>query len=157
MSESQKSQKSTGDLVIQLLKYIDTVLDDVRQLEDCQSRNPYVDKRVRVELATAYHEVKKYVKKILADRPEIKDEPPDSTDSKEYLRNAHMWCIGLLYWENGERIGTETEQDTTPSKCQRIWTCVKRIPRWIYVLVLFLAALLTCLYLLWWLWTKFFA
>ena len=152
MSESQKSQKSTGDLVIQLLKYIDTVLDDVRQLEDCQSRNPYVNKRIRVELATACHEVKKYVKKILAERPEIKDEPPDSTDSKEYLRNAHMWCIGLLYWENGERIGAETERDTIRAKLRRIWTCVKRIPRWIYVLVIFLAALI---YILRWLWTIF--
>lgn len=49
----------------------------------------------------------------------------------------------------------ETEQKVTPSKCRRIWTCVKRIPRWIYVLVIFLAALLTCIYFSWWLWTKF--
>lgn len=46
----------------------------------------------------------------------------------------------------------ETKRNTTPSirRC-RIWTCVKRIPRWIYVLVLFLAALLTILYYLGWL------
>jgi len=49
----------------------------------------------------------------------------------------------------------EPEPDTTPAKRCRIWTLVKRIPRWIYVLVIFLAALLTCIYLLWWLWTKF--
>lgn len=49
----------------------------------------------------------------------------------------------------------ETEQKTIPSTPRRIWICVKRIPRWIYVLVLFLAALLTCVYFLWWLWTKF--
>ena len=49
----------------------------------------------------------------------------------------------------------ETEQKATPAKWRMMWTCVKRIPRWIYVLVLFLAALLTCIYLLWWLWTKF--
>lgn len=151
---AKKPQKPTGDSVGQLIKYIDTVLDDVRQLEDCQSRNPYVDKRIKVELATAYHEVKKYVKKILAERPEIKDEPPDSTDSKEYLRNAHMWCIGLLYWENGERIGAEAEQDTTLAKRQR----TKKITGWIFKktshLIYFLAALLTCIYLLWWLWTK---
>ncbi|MCX5638877.1 MAG: hypothetical protein NTX52_14465 [Planctomycetota bacterium] len=36
----------------------------------------------------------------------------------------------------------ETEQKTTVAKCRRIWICVKRIPRWIYVLVIFLAALL---------------
>jgi len=38
---------------------------------------------------------------------------------------------------------------------RRIWPWVKGIPRWIYVLVLFLAALLTCIYLSLWLWTKF--
>ena len=50
-----------------------------------------------------------------------------------------------------------TGQKATPAKWRMMWTCVKRIPRWIYVLVLFLAALLTCIYLLWWLWTKFLA
>ena len=57
----------------------------------------------------------------------------------------------------GTQKPAETEQNTTPAKLQRIWTWVKRIPRWIYVLVIFLAALLTCIYLLWWLWTKFLA
>jgi hypothetical protein len=46
----------------------------------------------------------------------------------------------------------ETEQ---LSKSRRIWICLTKIPRWIYVLVLFLAALLTCIYFLWWLWTTF--
>jgi len=46
---------------------------------------------------------------------------------------------------------TETEQKTTLAKRRRIWSCVKRIPHWIY----FLAALLTCIYLLWWLLTEF--
>ncbi len=49
----------------------------------------------------------------------------------------------------------EAEQNIAPVKWRMMWTCVKRIPRWIYVLVLFFAALLTCIYLLWWLWTKF--
>lgn len=49
----------------------------------------------------------------------------------------------------------ETEPDTTPTKRWGIWALVERIPRWIYVLVIFLAALLTCVYLLSWLWTKF--
>jgi len=52
---------------------------------------------------------------------------------------------------------TATKQDTAPSKHQRIWTCVKKIPRWIYYLVGFLAMLLTCIYFLWWLWTQFLA
>jgi len=46
---------------------------------------------------------------------------------------------------------TATKQNTAPAKWQRTWTCVKEIPRWIYYLVGFLAALLTCLYLLGWL------
>jgi hypothetical protein len=37
----------------------------------------------------------------------------------------------------------------------KIWACIKRVPRWIYVLVIFLAAFLTCIYFLWWLWTTF--
>jgi hypothetical protein len=36
----------------------------------------------------------------------------------------------------------EAERNTAAAKRWGIWTCVKRIPRWIYVLVLFLAALL---------------
>jgi len=45
----------------------------------------------------------------------------------------------------------ETGRNTTPTIGWRLWSCVKRIPRWIYVLVIFLAALLTCLYYLGWL------
>ena len=45
----------------------------------------------------------------------------------------------------------EAGRNTAPAKCRGIWTCVKRIPRWLYVLVIFLAALLTCLYYLGWL------
>jgi len=37
----------------------------------------------------------------------------------------------------------------------KIWMCIKRIPRWLYLLVGFLAALLTCIYFSWWLWTTF--
>jgi len=36
----------------------------------------------------------------------------------------------------------ETGGNATPAKLQKIWTLVKKIPRWIYVLVIFLAALL---------------
>jgi len=52
-------------------------------------------------------------------------------------------------------LPAEAEQNITPAKRWRIWTLVKEIPRWIYVLVIFLAALLTCIYFLWWLWTTF--
>jgi hypothetical protein len=45
----------------------------------------------------------------------------------------------------------ETGQEATLSKGRRIWIGVKRIPRWIYVLVIFLAALLTIFHYLGWL------
>lgn len=44
----------------------------------------------------------------------------------------------------------ETEQKAA-NKCWRIWFWIKRIPRWIYVLIIFLAALLTIFYYLGWL------
>ncbi len=54
--------------------------------------------------------------------------------------------------QNGRTI--ETEQKATLQR--RTWTLIKRIPRWIYILIIFLSALLTCIYFLWWLWTTFF-
>jgi len=53
--------------------------------------------------------------------------------------------------ELGAEKRAETEHNSRSAKGRRIWTCVKRIPRWTYVLVIFLAALLTCLYYLGWL------
>jgi len=49
----------------------------------------------------------------------------------------------------------ERVQNATPTRRRETWPCVKRIPRWIYVLVIFFAALLTCIYLSWWLWITF--
>jgi hypothetical protein len=49
----------------------------------------------------------------------------------------------------------ETERDTTPTKRWEIGAWLKKIPHWIYILVIFLAALLTCIYFLWWLWATF--
>ena len=46
----------------------------------------------------------------------------------------------------------ETGENATLAKRGRIAGCMKKIPNWIY----FLAALLTCIYLFWWLWTKIF-
>ncbi len=45
----------------------------------------------------------------------------------------------------------EAEQNAVPVKSRRIWTCVKKIPTWIYIFVIFLAALLTVLHYLGWL------
>jgi len=133
-----------------LLKYLNFVFDDIERLEG----SPHVNKYIRAELSIAYHETKKAVKKIRAQKPAIKETPADSNDPREYLRNVHTWCMGQLFWGNGECVGetpAEIQRNTTPTIGWRIWTFVKRIPRWIYVLVLFLAALLTCLYYLGWL------
>lgn len=51
----------------------------------------------------------------------------------------------------------ETDQDIPPTIFRRIWTGIKKIPKWVYYFVGFLAALLTCIYLLWWLLTKIFS
>jgi len=78
-------------------------------------------------------------------------------DSKSYSNIFSMWkkvvrrfnlCIRS---ENPDEKPAETEQNIAPARWRRTWTCVKEIPRWIYYLVGFLAALLTCLYLLGWL------
>ena len=45
----------------------------------------------------------------------------------------------------------ETKLDITPTKWGRIWNCIKKIPKWIYILVLFLAALFTIFHYLGWL------
>lgn len=45
--------------------------------------------------------------------------------------------------------------NAAPAKDRGLWTCIKRIPRWIYVLVIFFSAMLTCIYFSWWLWTIF--
>jgi len=156
-SNSQKKDSFKDKPTIspaELLKYLNFVLDDIERLEGSRGFKPYVDKYIRTELATAYHETKKAVEKIRAQNPAIKETPADSNGPREYLRNVHTWCVGQLFWENGERIGetpAEAEQKITPSKRRRIWICLKRVPRWIYVLVGFLAALLTVLHLLGWL------
>jgi hypothetical protein len=63
-----------------------------------------------------------------------------------------LQCIkATLEYQQGTKPA-ETGQNATLAK---IWACIKRIPRWIYVLVIFLAALLTCIYFLWWLWATF--
>jgi hypothetical protein len=75
------------------------------------------------------------------------------------------WEGEPLYWEGDlvvtegdaiEHLSSEWEpENAAPAKCWGIWIWVKSIPRWIYVLVLFLAELLTCIYFLWWLWATF--
>lgn len=72
-----------------------------------------------------------------------------------YVYDRWMRLVRIAWKTVDTQKPIETEQKATPAKWRMMWTCVKRIPRWIYVLVLFLAALLTCIYLLWWLWTKF--
>jgi len=84
--------------------------------------------------------------------------PPPQDNPFLGIQTIKEWCIDASKKqpkdgskaEDAEKP-TETEQNATCAKCWRTWTCVKEIPRWIYYLVGFLAALLTCLYLLGWL------
>lgn len=88
---------------------------------------------------------------------------PVELDESPQLRgiNANAWRFRLtsagyelLKRETAQKLAA-TGQKTAPAKCKKILSLVKAIPRWIYVLILFLAALLTCIYLSWWLWTTF--
>jgi hypothetical protein len=65
----------------------------------------------------------------------------------DYLR----YCAKMAREDLASKKPAETGRSSTPSIRLRIWTFVKRIPRWIYFLAVFLAALLTCLYHLGWL------
>jgi hypothetical protein len=78
----------------------------------------------------------------------------ENANHKVYLDDSIELALSQVEQDLAKKPA-ETEQKATPARRRGIWTCVKRIPRWIYVLVIFLAALLTCIYFLWWLWTKF--
>ncbi len=89
--------------------------------------------------------------------------PTDDITSGSRCAASSLWCknaYGYDCWMRLVRIAwktvdtqkpAETGRNTTPDKRCGIWTLVKRIPRWIYVLVIFLAALLTIFHLLGWL------
>jgi len=127
--DSFKAKPATSPAV--LLSYLNSVLDDIERLEGSRRFNPYVDKYIRTELATAYHETKNAVSKIRAQNPAIKETPADSNEPREYLRNVHSWCVGQLFWENGERIGetpAEKGRNTAPAKRGMF----KRIIGWIF-------------------------
>jgi len=72
-----------------------------------------------------------------------------------------LWAISIECFKSVEAniraklFKTKKEHENATGKCWRRWTWIKKIPRWIYVLVIFLASLLTCIYFLWWLWTIF--
>ena len=83
---------------------------------------------------------------------------PDSLSKLNYIIGMNLAekgrCIIEMALEDvkadlGEKP-TETEQKAATSPCRRIWTCIKRIPRWIYILVIFLAALFTVFHYLGW-------
>ena len=167
LASTKESQPAKGTET-NLLNYLNCVFDDLRQAEAAQKNNPHVNKYIRTELSVAYHETHKAVENILANQPEIKQGPADSDDPKKYLENAYTWCIGLLNWENGERIGAETKQNATPAKGGGIkkgicffiiflvlilatfrllgWPEPIKAFKGIYSFIIFLAALLTCLY-----------
>jgi len=75
----------------------------------------------------------------------------DSRNGAISLAKTLRHIAEIARGELASEESAETEQKATLSKGRRIWIGVKRIPRWIYVLVIFLAALLTIFYYLGWL------
>lgn len=80
--------------------------------------------------------------------PDLPKLPTVESDPEYGLQTLQEWCIEAK--ENIESKPAEPEQNAAVAILRKIWTCLKRIPRWIYVIVLFLAALLTIFYCLGW-------
>lgn len=56
-----------------------------------------------------------------------------------------------LQFEREQPKEVKSQEESNPAKLRRLWPCVKRIPHWIYGLVVFLAALLAIFSYLGWL------
>ena len=61
-----------------------------------------------------------------------------------------------VQFERSQPEGVDSQKESYLTKYQKIRIFLKRMPRWIYILTIFFAALLTCVYLFWWLWATFF-
>jgi len=79
-----------------------------------------------------------------------KDVTDEIAEMVKFLDKCKDEMIQGIKAENKRRVKTLTSGDKEKRK-----GILRRIPRWIHVLVIFLASLLTCIYLLWWLWTTF--
>lgn len=143
------------------------ILPKINSIERCPRLKDYISeiKKIQENWIPNDRKLIARCKKIIRAR-----KPLDYSDvelmlrwHKEHLKILRGLDDDLSVIEGSKRYKTEeqkqlqdqTRRNAAPAKGGRIRTYVKRIPRWIYVLVLFLAALLTCIYLLWWLWTTF--
>ncbi|MGA2171553.1 MAG: hypothetical protein ABSG82_00890 [Sedimentisphaerales bacterium] len=139
------------------------LLDDLckeetgKLIDEELAKNPHADKAevMRLFFEQFISGTKEVIASILRTNPGL-TAPPYDANPICYLQNVRIWCTELIGKQNLAKLKpAETEQNDTPAKGWGVWIWVKRIPRWIYVLVLFLASLLTCIYFLWWLWTTF--
>lgn len=82
--------------------------------------------------------------------------PPPQTDPFLGISTIKEWCIDVSQKQPTSGKAGETEQNTAIAKKEKSTEKknkgrLKRIRNWIYILTVFLAALLTCLYYLDWL------
>ncbi len=72
-------------------------------------------------------------------KPSVRLLDLDST-KREVIENISVKVD--LYFDSLLCKPAETKQDITPNKWRKALTCIKKIPHWIYALIIFLAALL---------------
>jgi hypothetical protein len=119
-------------------------------IDEGLAKNPHADKAgvIRLLVERVVGGTKVVITSILRANPGL-TAPPYDANPIHYLQNVRIWCTELIGKQNlASTQSAETGRDATPAKRQRMWTCVKGIPRWIYVLVIFLAALLGIFYYL---------
>jgi hypothetical protein len=110
------SGKSISGMVAQLLRYLDTVEEELEELEKAKPENPYVGRRIKYLAEVGYFEVKKLVRGILAETGG--QGPLDPGNPAEYFKNVRRWCIGHLWWEDGTPVGDET-QELRPAEAEK--------------------------------------
>ena len=133
-----------------------TVGVNAKQEDDIHLKEPAVE-----DANAIYEFVRRIATNLRKSKPELLPLPPTETDPFLGLQTIQEWCIDAEKTTKPADLANlkpaEKEENAAPAKGwkMRTWIWVKSIPRWIYVLVIFLASLLTCIYFLWWLWTTF--
>ncbi len=125
-------------------------IEQARAAEQLQRRCEYARKLSRAVMkrmsGSPDSELFKTAKRVLDLLDEI------ATDDKSRWRELDTAMYTLVQLCRGEdKKPVEAKQNAVQAERWGIWTCVKKIPRWIYVLVIFLAALLTIFHYLGWL------
>ena len=100
-----------------------------------------------------YEAVTRVAINLRKSNPSLPPLPPPQIDPFLGVQTIKEWCIDTTKTQpdSGDLASLKTAktgQKSTPAKRQRIRKAI-------YSFTIFLAALLTCLYLFWWLWTKF--